>query len=66
VELVFTSAKKKSKFNVLGNNTTLAEFLVFEILGYLLRFFYFKNKKSVLTVAQFDAMSSVVVLFGVW
>ena len=31
-------SKKKLEFNVSRNNTTLAEFLVFEIWGYLLRF----------------------------
>ena len=36
LELVFTSAKKL-EFNLSRNNSTLAEFLVFEILGYLLR-----------------------------
>ena len=30
--------QKKLKFNVSGNNITLAEFLVIEILKYLLRF----------------------------
>ena len=47
--------QKKLKFNVSGNNITLAEFVVFEILGYLLPVrLYSENKQKILHTFQDD------------
>ena len=59
-------SKKKLKFNVSGNNTTLAEFLVFEVLGYLLRFHQdgqkFLNFCRSMRVSE-DEISKIVFIF---